>query len=258
MGKNSHELSATKDRWFLEMNKQDEFLLEEFQPGHKVVVCAKCRRVWLLESWELHDCCPGGGCRHKETMPFGKAALRLDTSQVSRIRIKRNTDSGYNRTDRRIAEAMEGVHRVINGGTHWIGRPLARVLPYCACGLTGAALALSVLQFRVEESEINGRSGRYYQEAIIERKEKMIDSFEMTCEAGVDSLAETIEGSVETAGKIKNSLHDTVMSTITDTADVWTTTREASEDAARRAWESAGAAVDRTITTIKAEYGIGG
>lgn len=175
MVKNSYQLSGIRDKWFLEQHRTDEYLLEEFHPGDTVVVCAKCHRVWLIDTWELKNCCPNNRCRHKETEPFGKKKIRIQTSSDSRIKIVKNANSGFSGADRAmttISGCLDKTDRIL---LHWTGKIVSCIFK---AGLI-ACLGLSLLQFRNEESPINGRSREdaYYQEVFVKIESRASASF---------------------------------------------------------------------------------
>lgn len=175
MVKNSYQLSGIRDKWFLEQHRTDEFLLEEFHPGDTVVVCAKCHRVWLIDTWEVKNCCPNNTCHHKETEPFEKKKIRIQANSASRIKIVKNANSGFIGADRimtTVSGYLDKMDRIL---LHQTGKIVTCIFK---AGLI-ACLGLSLLQLRNAESPINNRSGQnaYYQDVFTKIESRASASF---------------------------------------------------------------------------------
>lgn len=240
MVKNSHKLSKTWDKWFLEQNRQDEYLLEEFHPGDTVVVCAQCHRVWLVDTWEMKQCCPNSLCAHRETMPFRKGQNRIHARRGSRVKIVKNKNSGF-----------AGLY----GNLEWIDKKLLifekKSFPYIWKGALTVSIFLSLLQFRTEQSPINGISGVYYQYALKRVETRFSYSFSDMLSDTETSVIESVETTVDLAGKTVHSTVDTLGTSVQAVSNKTKATVTAAGESLEKIKQSVLGAVEKQLNVVK-------
>ena len=228
MVKNSHQLSAAKDKWFLDQHRVDEYLQGEFHPGDTVVVCAKCHRVWFTDTWELQNCCPNIGCRHTETEPFGKKQIRIQAGSASRIKIVKNANSGYSgayKTVEEISDKLEMADRIF---LNWI-----KMIVTCIFWITITVfLGVNLWQYR------NGSNAF----------PDLVTTVRSTAEDSVDRTEELVV-------KARQSITESVPVFMDSARDTLEKMMLSAEDGIKRGFVFVGETVGRQITILREMIG---
>lgn len=236
MTKNVYVLSDRRDSRFLKQGRVEGFTGCPLAAGDSIVVCSKCKRVWLQESWELNKRCPDKDCKESKTVPFRAGDFKVRRSGTGRIRISDNSSPW----ERFLFEAGSAMDKTLLKMIAFI-RP---ALDTWMVVLPIAAIALSLYQFNTEESVINGRNKIYYQTAVKEAADRAVKSVTANGEQAWLSLKDAV------AGKAAVSIADAFRETVGALADDIDKTKFAMAEDVSKTTDALSDDVDKTTDAL--------